>query len=421
VVHFTISCGVVVSHGLAYSRGRRLEFRSPTANGVAPCPAPHLSTDQHSRLSFSTNVEALFANGRCRAANTKGRDWLSFSTKPPRRQTSQPEPSWICTPTPSASGDTVGHAAISPWLSKQAAGASPFFPPRDQAIVKAIACEAVCQTKLPLSRLSTADLATRAATTLGRPISPSTVWRILDADAIKPWQYEHWIFPRDPHFAEKAGRVLDLYAGSWEGKPLGRRDYIISSDEKTSIQARIRCHKTLPTGQKRPMRVESEYGRGGALQYLAAWDVRRGRVMGRCEAHTGIASFGRLVEQLMRSEPYRSANRVFWVVDNGSSHRGQTAVRRLRKAHRKAVLVHTPVHASWLNQVEIYFSIIQRKVLTPNDFASLDEVEQRLLLYEELSNREPRPFDWKFDRAALQAFLKRLEAKRVVLPWASAS
>ena len=294
-------------------------------------------------------------------------------------------------------------------------GASPFFPPRDQAIVKAIACEAVCQTKLPLSRLSTADLAARAATTLGRPISPSTVWRILDADAIKPWQYEHWIFPRDPHFAEKAGRVLDLYAGSWEGKPLGRRDYIISSDEKTSIQARIRCHKTLPTGPKRPMRVESEYGRGGALQYLAAWDVRRGRVMGRCEAHTGIESFGRLVEQLMRSEPYRSANRVFWVVDNGSSHRGQTAVRRLRKAHRKAVLVHTPVHASWLNQVEIYFSIIQRKVLTPNDFASLDEVEQRLLLYEELSNREPRPFDWKFDRAALQAFLKRLEAKRVDL------
>ena len=117
----------------------------------------------------------------------------------------------------------------------------------------------------------------------------------------------------------------------------------------------------------------------------------------------------------MRTEPYRSANRVFWVVENGSLHRGQTAVQRLRKAYRKAVLVHTPVHASWLNQVEIYFSIIQRKVLTPNDFASLDEVEQRLLLYEELSNREPCPFDWKFDRAAMQAFLKRLDAKREML------
>lgn len=300
-------------------------------------------------------------------------------------------------------------------------GGSPIFPPRDQAVVKAIACEVVSQTQLPLSRLSTADLAARAATALGRAISPSTVWRILDADAIKPWRYEYWIFPRDPMFSEKAGRVLDLYAGSWEGKPLGRRDHIISSDEKTSIQARIRCHTTLPTAPGRPMRVEHEYERGGALQYLAAWDVRRGQVLGRCEAKTGIESFGRLVDQVMRTQPYRSASRVFWVVDNGSSHRGRTAINRLRKAYRKAVLVHTPVHASWLNQVEIYFSIIQRKVLTPNDFASLEEVEQRLRLYEELTNREPRPFEWKFNRAALQAFMTKLEAKRALSPAASAN
>ena len=217
---------------------------------------------------------------------------------------------------------------------------------------------------------------------------------------------------RDPRFAEKAGRVLDLYDGSWESKPLGSKDYIISSDEKTSIQARVRCHPTLLTGPGRPMRVEHEYERGGALQCLAAWDVRRGQVLGRCEERTGIESFGRLVEQVMKTEPYRSANRVFWVVDNGSLHRGHAAISRLRKAYRKAVLVHTPVHASWLNQVEIYFSIIQRKVLTPNDFASLEEVEMRLRLYEELTNREPRPFDWKFDRATLQAFLAKLEAKR---------
>lgn len=296
-------------------------------------------------------------------------------------------------------------------MNSKDVGASRLFPPRDQAIVKAIACEAVSQTQLPLSRLSTSDLATRAAIALGRSISPSTVWRILDADAIKPWRYDYWIFPRDPQFAEKAGRVLDLYAGSWEGKPLGRKDFIVSSDEKTSIQARIRCHATLPTGPGRPMRVEHEYERGGALQYLAAWDVRRGRVLGRCEAKTGIESFGRLVEQVMKTEPYRSANRVFWVVDNGSSHRGQSAVIRLRNAYRKAILVHTPVHASWLNQVEIYFSIIQRKVLTPNDFASLEEVEQRLHLYEELTNQEPRPFEWKFDRAALACLLKKLKTK----------
>jgi len=291
--------------------------------------------------------------------------------------------------------------------------ARPSFPPRDEAIIKALACETVAQTKLPLSRQSLADLATRAHYALGKPISRSTVWRILDGDAIKPWRYTYWIFPRDRRFAEKAGVILDLYAGQWQGRRLGPKDHIVSADEKTSIQARIRCHPSLAPAPGRPLRVEHEYGRGGALQYLAAWDVRRGYVIGRCEPKTGIVPFGRLVAQVMEREPYRSAERVFWVVDNGSSHRGETSVRRLAEAYSNLILVHTPVHASWLNQVEIYFSMVQRKVLTPNDFASLDEVEERLRFYETLTNGEPRPFRWKFDRDKLAAFLERLEKKRV--------
>jgi hypothetical protein len=133
--------------------------------------------------------------------------------------------------------------------------------------------------------------------------------------------------------------------------------------------------------------------------------------MGRCEPSTGIEPFGRLVTQVMEQEPYQSAERVFWVVDNGSSHRGETSINRLGKAYSKAILVHTPVHASWLNQVEIYFSKIQRKVLTPNDFASLKEVEQRLRLYEELTNKNPSPFKWKLDRAKLTRFLDRLKER----------
>jgi DDE superfamily endonuclease len=289
------------------------------------------------------------------------------------------------------------------------------FPPLDQALVKAIACEAVHHTGLPLSRLATADIAVQARQALCKPISPVTVWRILDADAIKPWQYKYWIFPRDPQFADKAGRILDLYAGYWQGEPLGPQDHIISADEKTSIQARLRCHPSLPLAPGRAMRIEHEYARGGALQYLAAWDVRRGIVMGRCELSTGIEPFGRLVTQVMAQEPYKAAKRVFWVVDNGSSHRGQAAVRRLATAYANLIVVHTPVHASWLNQVEIYFSIVQRKVLTPNDFASLEDVEQRLHLYEALSNRRPRPFEWKFTRAKLAEFLKRLEAHGVTM------
>jgi hypothetical protein len=262
---------------------------------------------------------------------------------------------------------------------------------------------------VPLSRQSWDDLTTRAQYALGKPISRSTVGRILQRDAIKPWRYEHWIFPRDPQFAEKAEVVLDLYAGLWQGQRLGPKDHLLSADEKTSIQARIRRHPSLAPAPRRPRRVEPEYRRGGALQYLAAWDVRRGSVMGRCEPKTGIVPFGRLVAQVMEREPYRSADRVFWVVDNGSSHRGETSARRLARAYSQLILVHTPVHASWLNQVEIYFSLVQRKVLTPNDFASLEEVEQRLRLYETLTNGAPRPFQWKFDREKLAAFLERLE------------
>jgi len=227
-------------------------------------------------------------------------------------------------------------------------GERPGFPPLDHALVKAVACEAVHHTDLPLSRLATADIAAQASKALSKPISPSTVWRILDADAIKPWQYKYWIFPRDPHFIEKASRVLDWYAGYWQGEPLGPQDHIISADEKTSIQARIRCHPSLPPAPGRALRIEHEYERGGACQYLAAWDVCRGIIMGRCEPTTGIEPFGRLVTQVMERAPYSTAARVFWVVDNGSSHRGQTTVHRLAKAYANLIVVHTPVHASWL-------------------------------------------------------------------------
>jgi hypothetical protein len=281
--------------------------------------------------------------------------------------------------------------------------------------VKAVACELVAETKQPLSRQSLADVTARTRNALGKPISRSTVWRILDTDAIKPWRYKYWIFPRDLRFAEKAGPILDLYAGRWQGQPLGPKDHILSADEKTSIQARLRCHAPLPPALGRPAYIENEYKRGGALQYLAAWDVRRGYVMGRCEPKTGIASFGRLVKQVLAEEPYRSGERLFWIVDNGSSHRGAAAKKRLRQVDSRIILVHTPVHASWLNQVEIYFSIIQRKVLTPNDFTDLEAVRLRLALYEELSNQNPTPFQWKFDRTKLTALLAKIAARQRAL------
>jgi hypothetical protein len=241
-------------------------------------------------------------------------------------------------------------------------------------------------------------------------IGETTLWRWLSEDAIRPWTHRCWIFPRDPAFEEKAGRVLDLYEGHWQGKPLGDSDFVLSTDEKTSIQARRRIHPTLPPASGRFMRVEHEYVRRGAWAYLAVWDVRRAKIYGRCERTTGITPFGRLVNQTMREEPYRSARRVFWIMDNGSSHRGQRCVRRLQERWPTIIPVHTPVHASWLNQVEIYFSILQRKVLTPNDFRSLTQLKDRLISFQEHYETVARPFQWKFTRRDLSQLLSKLRA-----------
>ena len=148
----------------------------------------------------------------------------------------------------------------------------------------------------------------------------------------------------------------------------------------------------------------------GAWAYFAAWDVRRAKAHGRCEPKTGIVPFERLVDQVMSQEPYRSAPRVFWIVDNGSSHRGQRCVTRMAKRWPTITVVHTPVHASWLNQVEVYFSVVQRKALTPNDFQSLAELEDRLLGFQEHYERVAKPFEWKFTRHDLRRLLAKLES-----------
>ena len=136
--------------------------------------------------------------------------------------------------------------------------------------------------------------------------------------------------------------------------------------------------------------------------------MHRARIFGRCEPTTGIEPFGRLVTQVMTTEPYASARRVFWVVDNGSSHRGQAAARRLQGAWPTLHLVHLPIHASWLNQVEVYFSVIQRKLLTPDDFEDLDELATRILAFEKHYNAAARPFGWKFTRTDLNRLLTRI-------------
>jgi transposase len=288
-------------------------------------------------------------------------------------------------------------------------GRPPAFTATDRAEAVALACALPAESGVPLSRWSGPDLARELAARRGIAASASTVRRWLAGDALKPWQHRSWISVRDPQFATRAGRVLDLYAGIWDGRPLGPDDYVICADEKTSIQARCRCHPTLAPGKARAMRIEHDYDRGGALAYLAAWDVRRGQVTGRCEDTTGIAPFARLVTQVMTAEPYASANRVFWITDNGSSDRGAASVQRMAAAWPTARLIHLPAHASWLDQAEIYFSVIQRKVLTPNDFTGLDQIRDRLAAFETRYNAIARPFDWKFTSTDLSDLLRRID------------
>src|SRR5262249_38082819 len=169
----------------------------------------------------------------------------------------------------------------------------------------------------------------------------------------KPWRYQSWVFPRDPDFDAKATVILGLYQGTYQGQPLRPGDRIISVDAKPSIQARARCHATGPPGPGRPARGEHEYERAGALALLAALDVRTGTVFASCPPATGITPFMARMGQGLSPEPYKNASRVFVIVDNGSDHRGKKAARRLRDAYPNAIMIHTPVHASWLNQVEI--------------------------------------------------------------------
>ena len=295
--------------------------------------------------------------------------------------------------------------------------------PATRALVVATACERPADRDVPLRRYSLSELTTEVAVQLeaepAELVAPSrsAIWRLLLHDALRPWRYRSWIFPRDPHFLERAAPVLDLYACQWQGRPLWADEFVLSADEKTSIQVRRRRHSTLPIGPHQAMRVDHEYERAGVLQYLAAWDVHRAVIFGRCEPKTGKAAFGRLVDDVMHQEPYRSARRVFWIVDNGSSHRGERAAEELRARHPRILIVHTPTYASWLNQIEIYFSLIQRKVLKPNDYSTLEELEHAIHAFGRRYSALGKLFAWCFTRQDLERRLREplLQSEPVAL------
>jgi hypothetical protein len=281
------------------------------------------------------------------------------------------------------------------------------YGPVQQAQVIAAVCEILHEHNQPLSRFSLSALTplVRPRTGLSQ-LSQATLGRVLAQNALKPWQYRYWLFPRDPDFVTKACVVLDLYAGFWQGQRLGDREYVLSADEKT-IQVLARCHPGTIASPGHLTRIEFEYERLGTVAYLAAWDVHQAKIFGRVAPTTNIANFNQLLDQVMTQAPYRDATRTFWIVDSGRAHDRRTFPARLHNRYPNAVAVPLPIHASWLNQIEIYFSILQRKVLTPMEVTDPAMLTQRVLDFQDYYQATAQPFSWKFTADDLK---KRLEA-----------
>jgi len=179
---------------------------------------------------------------------------------------------------------------------------------------------------------------------------------------------------------------------------LNCRREVVSRWRKRFFEARLAGLEDLPRWA------------GPRLFPLAAWDARRAKIFDRRAPKDGIVPFDALVDQFMSQAPYRQAQRVFLIVDNGSAHRGKRSIDRLQGAWPNLTLVHTPVHASWLNQCEIYFSVVQRKAVTPNDVPDLDAPEAHLLAFGRRYEQIAAPFDWRFTRQDRHKLLAKTDA-----------
>lgn len=347
---------------------------------------------KRSRKLVRSAVDETHRTSRCAGLNLR----FSSTHIPARLVPRRPAP-WECMSKPCASGESAGPKGVSAWRTSPGQDGRGVFPPEDRAQALSFACELPSRYGLPFSHFTLTDLLAYIHQQLDGPrMALTTLWRWLKEHALRPWQSRMWLFPRDPDFLAKATPVLDLYQGMWLGEPLGSDDFVICADEKPGIQVIERCHPPMPPRPGRCMRLEHEYIRHGTVAYLAALDVQSGRVIGRVEPKTGIQPFGRLVHDVMRRRPYRKARRVFWIVDNGSSHQPATFPERLRRRYPNAIAVHLPKHASWLNQVELYFSILQRKVLTRGHFTSPNALAGVILDFQQYYNRIAKPFDWRF-------------------------
>jgi len=255
-----------------------------------------------------------------------------------------------------------------------------------------LACELPDEARRSLSLWTCAELArTLVSEGAVAAISPQSVQRILESHPLKPWRVHFWLSPkvaRDEAFRSTVREILDLYT-----RPLCPHERVLSLDEKTSLQPRTRTVPTRPAQPGLvPVHLEHEYQRKGALQLFAAFDTRTGEVTGILRRRKRQTDFIELLEKIDGETP-ETVTLIHLLCDNLSVHKGKRVQAWLQK-HPRFRMHFTPVHCSWMNQVEQWFSILQRKRLTAPNFADLDALEERVLAFIAEWNATAHPFAW---------------------------
>jgi len=267
-----------------------------------------------------------------------------------------------------------------------------FFPPIVTTHLVKLACELPDELGRSLSTWTCAELA-RALRKDGvvDSISPSSVQRILALQKLRPWRVHHWLsskVPRDESFHQNVLNICELYT-----RKLGAHERVLCLDEKTSLQPRTRTSPNRPARpQNEPVRVEHEYTRKGALNLFAAFDTRTGEVVGLLRPRKRQVEFIELLEKINEMTP-AEITCIHLVCDNVSIHHGKL-VRAWLAAHPRFQMTFTPVHCSWMNQIEQWFSILQRKRLRAPNFADLTDLEQKTLTFIDDWNTIAKPFKW---------------------------
>jgi transposase len=272
-----------------------------------------------------------------------------------------------------------------------------------RAHATAVACSLPRQHAQPITRWSAAELARQVCDSLEAcTISPSTVRRWLHAECIRPWRYHAWQHIHDPQtFLERARPVLDLYARAQA--LLNEGTWVVCVDEKTSIQAREGEEAPRAAQAGKPVLVAARYRRRGARHLFAALSVADGTVYGQCHPRKRFVDFQALLREVVLPEAKRRGmRRLVLILDNGTTHapkqlEGWVQAEAVRQGLRLAIQIcWLPKNASWLDQVEIWFSRLQRKLLQPNHFASVAELEQAIQEFIACSNRTARPIKWTY-------------------------